>query len=1002
MIFLDTETFNEKPIKHGTYAYTSTCELMVVTYALNDEPIEVWDRTAQPKIPEYLGYLLLDTDELITAHAAMFDRNVLKYALKMDIPIPRWRCSMVRALAHALPGGLDSLCEILDVDQDLRKLKSGRQLMQLFCMPRPVKSVLRRATRMTHSAEWAEFLKYATNDISSMRALDKKLPRWNYEGEELALWHLDQKINDRGFLVDTDLATAAVRAVECAKARLVDRTMALTNQEVESTTKRDQLLAHILREYGVDLPDVQKATLERRIADPELPAELRELLIVRLQASSTSTSKYQSLLNGTMPDGRLRGTLQFAGASRTRRWAGRTFQPQNLPSKGLPSADEVDLGIAAMKGGFENEVFSNVMSAASFAVRGCIIAPPGKKLVISDLANIEGRDAAWLAGEEWKLQAFRDFDAGLGPDLYKLAYARSFKISPDGVLPKQRQIGKVEELMLQYQGRVGAWVTGALTYDIDLEALALVVFPTLPDAVKRRAIDFLTWTRSMNMPTFGLTDGAFITCDGLTQLWRAFQPATSSFWPELKDTAIRAINEPGNTFICRRLKVRRDGAWLRIGLPSGRALCYPSPRIVHSKKIEGDPEGREENIQAAITYMGNNQYTRQWERLYTYGGKLFENCIAGGTPVLTTRGWVDIQNIRSGDVVWDGEDWVSQGGCIYRGNMAVLSAYGVTMTPDHKVLTTEGWQNASSCERHNRVYCRLPNGFEVPGIRREEVVVGGGLPLWEDRDFGGNRAGEAKEKGDRGLVRLYAASVDWLEKHLTRDVRPPSVLGMAFYERSLQPSYPPGLAQLRRPGYYGLPGLAGGLRKFLARYGVDVPERAHSGAGRQFKRVFSGQLSMGGSQGASKQQAHQPPAGDSIRGDDAFPSRQGLRVEPRDSCVPTRQRMAVASRTRPVYDLINCGPRNRFVVRGADGLLLIVHNCCQSLAGDILKANMFAIEAAGYNIVLSVHDEVVTEAPDSPEFNAKHLSSLLATVPSWAEGMPLAAAGFETYRYRKE
>ena len=631
MIFIDFETYSETPIGWGTYRYASSCEPMIVTYALDDGSIECWDRTLHPHVPEHLLYLIYDTDELLTAHNAMFDRNVLRYGLKINTPIERWRCTMVRAFAHALPGGLDILCGILEIEQELRKLKSGKQMINLFCKPQKFRhSVPKsfgtpkerkaaiaaaeaawtgRATRLTHPVDWAEFKAYAINDVASMRVLDKKLPRWNYEGEELALYHLDQKINDRGMLVDVDLAQAAVRAVEQAKAELAARTVVLTNEEVESTTKRDQLLAHILRAHGVDLPDLQMSTLERRLNDPNLPPEVRELIAIRLQASSTSTSKYQALLNAAMPDGRLCGTLQFDGAGRTRRWAGRTFQPQNLPSKGLPSHELIDIGIDAMRGGYADFMFGDVMAIASGAIRGCIIAPPKKKLVIADLANIEGRCQAWLAGEEWKLQAFRDYDAGTGPDLYKLAYAKAFRIPIGEVTKEQRQVGKILEQMLGYEGGVGAFVTGAATYDIDLEALAKVAYPALPADMLFAAKEFLDWVRDHGNQTFGLSDEAFITCDALKRMWRRAHPMISTLWKETQRAAVTAVNNPGNTVECRRCKIRVDGAWLRIRLPSGRYLCYPSPRANRGK----------------ISYMGINQYSRKWCRIVTYGGKFFEN-----------------------------------------------------------------------------------------------------------------------------------------------------------------------------------------------------------------------------------------------------------------------------------------------------------------------------------------------------------------------------------------
>ncbi|HBI8282959.1 TPA: DNA polymerase, partial [Escherichia coli] len=215
-----------------------------------------------------------------------------------------------------------------------------------------------------------------------------------------------------------------------------------TDGEVQAATQRDALIKHIVESYGVELPDMQRSTLERRIADPDLPSAVKELLAIRLQASTTSTSKYKALMKGVSHDGRLRGTLQFCGASRTGRWAGRLFQPQNLPRPSLKQ-EQIDEGIEALKAGCADLLFDNIMELTSSALRGCIIAPTGKKLVVSDLSNIEGRMLAWLAGEEWKLNAFREYDAGTGPDLYKLAYAKAFDIAPDDVDKHMRQIGKV-------------------------------------------------------------------------------------------------------------------------------------------------------------------------------------------------------------------------------------------------------------------------------------------------------------------------------------------------------------------------------------------------------------------------------------------------------------------------------------------------------------------------------------------------------------------------------
>ena len=470
-LWIDTETFSEVPITHGTHAYAERAEIMLCAWAIGDGPVSVWDCVPEP-MPDQLRDALCDDQVLIYAHNSHFDRTVMRHAGSVieraaAKNLPRWRDTMVKALCHGLPGSLGDLCSILEVPTDEHKDKAGRQLIQLFCKPRPTGSKIHRADRKSHPAEWARFVEYAALDITAMRAIDRKLPEWNYRNAELALWHRDQAINDRGVAVDVELATAAVATVSAEQKTLARRTQQLTSGDVQAATQRDALLGHILVEYGVDLPDMQAATIERRAADPDLPPELRELLAIRLQASTSSTAKYNALLRGVSGDSRLRGTLQYSGAQRTRRWAGRLFQPQNLPRPVLKQP-EIDLGIQALKTGCADLVTDNVMQLTSNAIRGCLVAPAGRKLVVSDLSNIEGRVAAWLAGEDWKLQAFREYDEGSGPDLYRLAYARAFAIEPDDVEKDQRQVGKVMELMLQYEGGVGAFLTGAATYGVGL------------------------------------------------------------------------------------------------------------------------------------------------------------------------------------------------------------------------------------------------------------------------------------------------------------------------------------------------------------------------------------------------------------------------------------------------------------------------------------------------------------------------------------------------------
>ncbi|HEM8233265.1 TPA: DNA polymerase [Klebsiella aerogenes] len=642
----DLETFCEIPINNGTHAYAEGVEVMLFAWAIGDEPVSVWDLTTGEPIPSRLRKAIADPDTILFFHNSHFDRTVLRHAMpELAPPVERWRDTMVQALAHSLPGALGALCEVLGVPQDKAKDKEGKSLIQLFCKPRSKNSKLRRATSKTHPVEWQRFVAYAGLDIEAMREVYKRLPKWNYQGTELALWHRDQQINDRGICMDVLLAQAAIEAVDLEQKRLAKRTQVMTDGEVQAATQRDAMIKHIVESYGVELPDMQRSTLERRIADPDLPSPVKELLAIRLQASTTSTSKYKSLMKGISSDGRLRGTQQFCGASRTGRWAGRLFQPQNLPRPTLEQ-ERIDEGIEALKSGCADLLFDNVMELTSSALRGCIMAPAGKKLVVSDLSNIEGRKLAWLAGEQWKLAAFRQYDEGTGPDLYKLAYAKAFNITPEDVTKYQRQIGKVMELGLGFGGGVAAFLTFALVYGLDLEELATAALPNIPLDVQREAKSWYDESVKRKA-TYGLSERVFIACDSLKRLWRRAHPETCDFWYQLERTVRAAIATPKKTLYCGYLKVRRDGAWLRIQLPSGRALCYPSPSIEKGN----------------ITYMGINSYSRKWQRLKTYGGKLVENVtqaaardvLAGNMPLIENAGYSIVLTVHD-EVICEAPD----------------------------------------------------------------------------------------------------------------------------------------------------------------------------------------------------------------------------------------------------------------------------------------------------------------------------------------------------------
>lgn len=1279
ILYCDLETYSETDLKSAaTHNYADNAEVMLFSYALNDAPVKTWDLTTGAPMPKDLANALYNPDVLLMFHNSAFDRTVLRRGnLHINLPVERFRDSMVQAMVHGLPGGLEKVGMICGLSEEQAKIKEGKQLVMLFCKPRPAKQKLRRATRETHPEEWAKFITYAERDVDAMRTASRKLPMWNYRGTELALWHLDQRINDRGFQCDVELARKAIAAAAAAQAALRDRVRDETEGQVSSATKRDQLLKYILEEHGVTLPDLTADTLKRRLEDPELPDAVKLLISIRLEAGMASSSKYKALVNAVSPDGRLRNTLQFAGAMRTSRWAGRVFQPQNMKRPDMKQ-DAIDLAVEAIKADCLDLTTTEPMRELANAVRGCIIAPPGKKLCIADLSNIEGRKLAWLAGEEWKLKAFADFDRGIGNDMYKVAFARAFNKAPEAVTKDERQQGKVMELACLagdtpvltnngikaikevlvtdllwdgmewirhqglvergvkpvvrvanieltpdhliltgrrwrqaqelvsnastlsralatasvnlpswvcsvsdkvpatstlskcsapaersptrstqqtyalgaahgatcaqkssqhtgaktsghmqtlfpmtntadgystasqrvspgaitqkttaiqttaveaftftnlgesavalfwhtlsrskagttrclswigkmstratsqatcasspsektkvtaapsescsngllnskpvydilnagprnrftvittdgplivhncgYEGGVGAFLTFAAVYQMDLDALSEAVWTSASKEALDHATGMYNWTVKKKRSTFGLTREVWIACEVLKALWREAHPNVVNLWADAASAIRSAFRTPGVVFtVGKHIKVQRDGIWTRVRLPSGRYVCYLDVQVA---------EGGE------ISYMGINQYTRQWSRIKTYGGKL---CIAEGSLVLAKRGWTKIEEITSVDQVWDGVEWVATSGAVCNGEKEVVNAYGAEMTHDHEVLTEAGWKHASQSKRFNRAACRLPDGVVVPGQRWEEVDMGNAVRLREAETDGGVGVFEATCQGHSSVVRLPQERNDTRKAHNARDEQAPGVCGVAVNAGPVPTTYTSSVAQLRGAWHNGLRKVAGIVRELLAGHGADVPARPDTGARGQRPGLRTEQLSVGDVHRASKQSTqHANGERSECSATSGEARRQALHdVLPTGAgreCGPVS---GTAKRVTKVYDLVNCGPRHRFVI-AAGGLPLIVHNCenwTQASARDVMADRMPHIDASGYEIVLSVHDELLTETPDTDEYSSDALAAMMATNPAWATGLPLAAAGFETTRYRKD
>lgn len=682
LLFLDTETYSPVDLKKsGAYAYSEhpETEIMICSYAFDDEPVRLWDSTDGSRMPEDLRKGLRRVKrgkaKLVMQNGLLFDRLLMRECWGIDIDPRNIIDTMICAFRHSLPGSLDALCQVLQVEEENAKDKRGKALIQRFCKPTPKNYKVRRYTKETHPGEWTEFLSYAKSDISAMREVYHSLPDWgNIEFENTVL-AIDQRINDRGFFVDTALANAAIDAVKQHKIELQQEANEKWGAGLTGAaflpTLRDLAPAH-------EILNAQKSTLNDLLADDDLPDDARTIIEMRLGASSTASTKYNPLLLGLSGDGRRRGCLQYGGASRTLRFAGKGFQPQNL-ARGYFSGEELETGIKMLLKGRAHWTFDVAKLTAS-TVRSCIIPEPGKQLVVADYSNVEGRGLAWLAGEETALETFRS-----GLDIYCVTAGKMFGMEPDYIKKNRkdlRQIGKTCELALGYSGGVGAFVNMAKVTGLDLHGLAEMMKGTFPDHIWAGAKKGYEYARiqeknkkgfggqKAERPSYDLPKNVWLTCDSIKRMWRESHPATIRFWRELEDGAMAAIKNPGKAYWAgaevredgrKAIKITRtrgeDGSpgwWLKLEMPSGRILSYPGIGISVEKHTDEDSADERVEYRERIRYMGVNQTTRQWGKQYTYSGKLCENLcqafcrdlLANALITVEDAGWPIILHIH--------------------------------------------------------------------------------------------------------------------------------------------------------------------------------------------------------------------------------------------------------------------------------------------------------------------------------------------------------------------
>lgn len=560
--------------------------------------------THRYECPDYIVDYAKDKLVIWKAHNAAFERAVWRYILTPRYgwpkcpPRSRWVCTMSQAYAMALPGALDKVNEALRTS--VRKDMEGSKLMKKMMKPDKWSAAGDPVYSHDTPANRARLRAYCDTDTLAEGANSERL--LPLLPEEHASWQLDQLINDRGIFVDEDLCDACLDVIDEVRLQLHRRMAEITNQAVKKT---DQTAA--LRKWLADKMDVEavesvaKGVIEEYLGQ-ELPGdrfdrsgrlvaagEVRQALMVRQAAAKASAAKIDALLQGRSRNGRAHDLFQWHAAS-TGRWAGRRFQPHNLPRPAIGKksiALAIDLIRQHRDPKILDEVFGEdqALTIVSALVRSLVVASPGKKLYCGDFSNIEGRGLAWEAGEDAKLEVFRLNDQKLGPDPYLVAAAAIYGV-PVSALNKdspERQVGKVAELALGYQGGIGAFHAMAGAYGV-----------VLPD-----------WK-----------------IDEAKVAWRTAHPKTVAYWKNVERAAVDAVLHPGRWFEVETVAFIRSGSFLFLELPSGRRLVYPYPRYEAVQTPWGERN--------AVTFMGTDTRVKsatkgKWTRLSTYGGKLVEN-----------------------------------------------------------------------------------------------------------------------------------------------------------------------------------------------------------------------------------------------------------------------------------------------------------------------------------------------------------------------------------------
>ena len=568
----DIESFSDVDlVKCGVYAYADSpaFEILLFAYSFDGGETQIIDLAQGEKFPAEVEEAIFDVSVTKTAYNANFERTCLSKHFGRYIPPESWHCSAVQAAMLALPRSLEDVGRVLGLDE--QKMKEGKELIRYFCVPcKPTKANGGRTRNLPcHAPEkWELFKTYCKRDVDVEKSIRRKLHNFPIPESEMELYRLDQRINDRGVLVDMGLVRNAVSCEHLHKEVVTKRAYELTGLENPNSVAQ---LKGWLGDMGMEAESLSKKAVAEMIAETD--GEVEELLRLRLLMAKTSVKKYEAMERSVCSDGRVHGMLMFCGANRTARWSGKIVQIQNLPKNYLP-----DLELArdlVKQGRFEDIelLYDSTPNVLSELIRTAFIPKPGCRFVVADFSAIEARVLAWLSGEQWRLDVFTSHGK-----IYEASASSMFHVPMEEITKTSplRQKGKLAELGLGFGGAAGALI-------------------------------------SMGALDMGLTEEEL---PPLVAAWRKANPHITQFWWDVDAAAIKAVREKQKTKVGKIIFEYKSGI-LFITLPSGRKLSYVKPRMAVNKF------GRD-----GLTYEGISE-NKKWSRIETYGPKLVENIVQG-------------------------------------------------------------------------------------------------------------------------------------------------------------------------------------------------------------------------------------------------------------------------------------------------------------------------------------------------------------------------------------